>query len=292
MSILVLLLGCVMDRTGTSATEAMRRELADHDTRVSELEAVSEDMARRIGQLEEVTRARGQEEILKMETMEQLRSEVARIRGDFEVLQRDYQTYEQAGLGYQVDADWRMGYAEQRIVALERSLGVKPPAPPARDGSAPVADGGAPAGPTADATPTDTTPAAPDAEAPAAPMSADEFFALIAKNLTEGKGAAARAVAQRFVAENPKSDRVPEALYRIAESYQNESDYPSAATAFQEVVDEWPKSTWAPWAVLRQGECFAALGKTKEARLFWSDVVAKYPSSKAAKEAKAHLAEK
>jgi tol-pal system protein YbgF len=291
MTLFLLLAGCVLNRTGQSASFTLQADIDTHDRRLAELEAVSEDMARRIGQLEEVTLARGQEEILKMETMEQLRSEVARVRGDFEVLQRDYQTYEQAGLGYQADSDWRMGWSEQRIEALERTLGVKAPPPPNRDGTAAVATpttaaaAGTPdaaAAAAAAATPTPT----PTAQTP------DEYFALITQNLTEGKGAAARAVAQRFVTENPKSDRVPEALYRIAESFQNDGDFPSAATAFQDVVDRYPKSTWAPWSVLRQGECFAALGKTKEARLFWSDVVTKYPSSKAAKEAKAHLAEK
>ena len=283
MYVVVLLVGCVINRTGQSATFQLQADVADHSHRVAELEAVSEDMARRIGQLEEVTRARGQDEILKMETMEQLRSEVSRVRGDFEVLQRDYQTYEQAGLGYQQDSDWRMGYTESRIAAIERSLGVKPPAPPSKDGTAPVGVD-TPATPAAD--PATTTPPS----APAAAQTPDEYFALITQNLTEGKGSAARAVAARFVAENPKNDRVPEALYRVAESFQNDGDFASAAGAFQEVVDKYPKSTWAPWSVLRQGECFASLGKTKEAKLFWSDVVAKYPSSKAAKEAKAHLA--
>ncbi len=282
MYVFLLLLGCVINRTGQSASYQLLADVADHSHRVAELEALSEDMARRVGQLEEVTRARGKDEILKMETMEQLRSEVSRVRGDFEVLQRDYQTYEQAGLGYQQDSDWRMGYTESRIAAIERSLGVKPPPPPAKDGSEPAVVAVDPATPTT----TTTTPEV----APVAAQTPDEYFALITKNLTEGKGAAARAVAARFVAENPKNDRVPEALYRIAESFQNDGDFVSATAAFQEVVDKHPKSTWAPWSVLRQGECFASLGKTKEAKLFWNDVVAKYPSSKAAKEAKAHLA--
>jgi hypothetical protein len=37
--------------------------------------------------------------------MEQLRQEVARVRGDFEVLQHDYSTYEAAGIGFQQDTD-------------------------------------------------------------------------------------------------------------------------------------------------------------------------------------------
>jgi TolA-binding protein len=82
---------------------------------------------------------------------------------------------------------------------------------------------------------------------------------------------------------------VPEALYRIAESYQNEAALPEAVAAFQAVIDQFGESTWAPWSMLRQGECFATLGKKSEARLFWEDVIRKYPKSKAAKEAKTLL---
>lgn len=277
---------CVINRTGQSATGKMQRDLADHQRRVNELEAGSEDQSRRVGQLEEVTRSRGQDDILKMETMEQLRQQVANTRGEFEVLQHDYATFEAAGLGYQQDADWRMSYLELRLVNVEKTLGVRPPPPPAKDGSDPVVDAGAGTAGTASNTTGPVAPPVPDAPLASTP---DEYFALITQNLQEGKGAAARAVAQRFVKENPKSDRAPEALYRVAESYQNESDFASGAQAFQAVIDAAPTSTWAPWSMLRQGECMESLGKHDAAKLFWQGTVEKYPKSKAAKEAKAHL---
>lgn len=278
MMFVALLLGCVLDRTGQSSTDQVRKALADHQRRLTELEAVNEDLSRRIGQLEEVTRARGQDEILKMETMEQLRQEVATMRGDLEVLQHDYRTYEEAGLGYQMDSDWRLGYNELRIGALEKALGLKPLAPPPRDGEAETTDAGAPTAPP----PAEVGPTA-DAENP------DTWFQLITEHLQAGQGGAARAVARRFIERFPGHERSAEAHYRIAESFQNEEAYAEAAAAFQTVVDTFPQSTWAPWSMLRQGECFAALGRKDAAKLFWEDVVKKYPKSKAAKEAKVHL---
>lgn len=278
---------CVINRTGQSATGKMQRDLADHQRRVNELEAGSEDQSRRVGQLEEVTRSRGQDDILKMETMEQLRQQVANTRGEFEVLQHDYAMFEAAGLGYQQDADWRMSYLELRLVNVEKTLGVRPPPPPSKDGSTPVVDAGT--GTTGAATNPTGTVAPPVPNVPLA-STPDEYFVLITQNLQEGKSAAARAVAQRFVKENPKSDRAPEALYRMAESYQNERDFASGAQAFQAVIDAAPNSTWAPWSMLRQGECMHALDKQEAAKLFWQGTVDKYPKSKAAKEAKAHLA--
>ncbi len=275
--------GCVLDRTGQSATSRYDTELASQQSRVRDLESVGEDVGRRVAQLEEVTRARGQEEILKMETVDQLRDEVARMRGEMEQIDHDYRTFETAALGAQLDVDGRLLYLENRVAALEKSLGLKPPPPPPS-----VSAAAAPGTDVAPLAPVDAGPAA-NTDVPAA-ATPEDFFAIIQAHLEAGNGAAARAVAERFVSENPKSDRVPEAYYRIGESYQNAGDYKVAATKFQDVIDRAPGSTWAPWALLRQGECFDALSRPDDARVFFCDVVTKFPKSKAAKEAKLRCA--
>lgn len=284
---LVVLAGCVLDRTGQSATSRYDDELAAQKSRVRDLESVGEDVGRRVAQLEEVTRARGQEEILKMETVDQLRDEVARMRGEMEQIDHDYRTFETAALGAQLDVDSRLLYLETRVAALEKSLGLRPPPPPAAVVATPpgAAAAGTDPASTAAAAGEVAVPTAA-AEVPAA-ASAEDFFGIIQGHLEAGNGAAARAVAERFISENPKSDRVPEAYYRIGESYQNAGEFKVAATKFQDVIDRAPASTWAPWALLRQGECFDALSRPDDARVFYCDVVAKFPKSKAAKEAKA-----
>lgn len=290
---LLFALGCVIDRTGQSASHALKETLADHSNRVRDLESSSEDIGRRLGQLEEVTRARGQDEILKMETMEQLRQEVANMRGELDQLNHDYQDYEKSGLGFQTDADSRLLYLDARVSAAEKSLGLKPPPMNAAvttttttTPSTTPSTGTATTTATTPPTPPTTTPDAGTATDTEAASTPDEYFGLITSHLQDGQNEAARAVAKRFITENPKNDRVPEAYYRIAESYQNGNDYKSAASAFQDVIDKYPKSTWAPWAMLRQGECFDGLGMPDQAKLFYCSVVKTYGTSKAAKEAK------
>lgn len=279
--VLFLLLGaCVMDRTGQSATSAYERELASQQVRVRELESMGEGVGRRVAQLEEVTRARGQEDILKMETVEDLRAEVARMRGEVEVIDHDYRTFEMAGLGTQADVDARLLYLEQRMAVVEKSLGIRPPP---RADSAGMAAAVPPPGDAPPAAPTSTT----SPTEPAPRLTAEEVFCLIGENLEAGNAAAARAVAKRFIAENPGNDRAGEAYYRIAESFQNEGEFKQAAGAFQDVLDKAPTSTWASWSLLRQGECFEGLGRAADAKIFYCDVLKKYPRSKAAKEAKA-----
>jgi tol-pal system protein YbgF len=275
--IAALLLACVIDRTGQSATARMQAELADHGRRVATLETDAAALARRVGAIEELTRARGQDEILKMETMEQVRQEVANLRGSVELLEHAAKEQTAAGTGFQQDTVTRLDAAEARVTALEATLGVKASAPPAGGNAAPAGSPGA----------------TPVPEAPVAAWSTpDEAFALVERALKDGQAPAARAVAKAFIAKFPKHERVPEAHYRIGESHQNEGAYKDAASAFLVVVDGWPATHWAAWGLLRQGECFEALGRKDDAQLFYEDVVSRYPKSKAAKEAKAKLGRK
>ena len=107
--------------------------------------------------------------------------------------------------------------------------------------------------------------------------------------MAEGRARAAEVVLNRFVETYPDHDRVPEALYRRAESRFNDGDYSTAVLKFQEVIDQYKTSPWAPWAMLRQGEAFEAQGQVGNAQLFYEDVIRMWPKSKAAKEAKQKL---
>jgi tol-pal system protein YbgF len=274
---LTILLSCVLDRTGQSATDAMRRELVLHDQQLDTLEINSSDVTRRIGQVEEITRSLGQDQLERLETLDAIRQEVAALRGDLEVLSHSSEAHTEASDGFQLDADARLRALETRIQNLERTLGVKPPA------ATPT--------PTPSTTTTPGTPTPTPTPAPT-PSTPDEVFSLITQNLETGNNAAARNVAQRFLQDNPGHSRAAEAQYRIGESYQNENAFKEAAAAYQTVVDKYKDSSWAPWAMLRQGECFSALGRKDAAELFWNDVIRLYPKSKAAKEAKTYLSQK
>ncbi len=90
-----------------------------------------------------------------------------------------------------------------------------------------------PAAPVPSAT---TVPSVQPPEEPADPA-ADGYFEVITQNLKDANGPGARAAAQLFLTDYPNSERATEAKYRIAESYQNEGDFPDAVQAFQAVVD-------------------------------------------------------
>lgn len=278
------LTGCVLDRTGQSSSEAYRRELREQVARIDTLNVAADKADARLSQLEELTRARGQDEIMKMENLDQLRQELSHLRGDLEVLSHSYEQGSKDGLAQSSDAQFRLAWLETRAESLEKAMGLKTPPPPTpQTGTPAVAGGGTPE--------TGNPPVGPETTPPPeeAPADAATLLKLGVEHLSGGRPEAAEVVLKRLLKEYPKDERVPEAKYRLAEAKFNAKDYAAAVLAFQAVIDEHRDSPWASWAMLRQGECFEAQGQTKNAKLFYEDTVRLYPKSKAAKEAKAKL---
>ncbi len=276
--------GCVLDRTGQSATEAFRRDMVLHATRLNNLETQFDNLEARTSQLEEVGRARGQDEIMRMESLDDLRGELARLRGDVEVLNHNTALSEETLAALSADASFRMTWLEDRAALLEENLGVAPAPPPElpdpSDAGSVGGDGGSgEAGNTA---------VTGDAEV-AGLTDPDALIARAEAHLAAGREKPAEAVLSRFLELHPEHERVPEALYRRAEAAFNAGDYAVAVRRFQEVIDDYKDSAWASWAMLRQGECFEAQDEPENAKVFYKDVVRIWPGSKAAREAKKKL---
>lgn len=289
---LLVVMSCVLDRTGQSATEAYKRQMALQGTRTEALQESVREAMRRVDQLEEVTRARGQEEIYRMENLDQLRNEVASLRGDLEVLQHEIGLDVEFSGRFQEDADYRLTWLEKRTTALEDSLGLETPEPPERKDADTIAAAMDPTDDTGDpvadsqGTSGEGGTAEPDDSSEAAPRTPEEMFALAESHIEADRPRAARAVLQRLVDEHPDHEKVSEARYRVGQTWFIEGRYQQAILAFQEVLDKHGSSGWAPWSMLRQGQCFEALGQSENAQIFYDDVVRLYPKSKAAKEAR------
>jgi tol-pal system protein YbgF len=274
----LLLLACVLDRTGQSASASYEREMALAQTRTEALQSENANLEARIDQLEEVNRYRGQQEAAKMENLDQVREEVQRLRGVVEELQHEAELGADDALAVNEDVAFRLQYAEARLASLESTLGLEPPTPD--DGTPPseIKDSG------------EVVLTEGDVVETQLPEGAEDLMVAAEKHMLEDRPKVARTYYERFLNEHPEHERAAEAAYRLAETYFNDSDYKKAILRFEDVVAGHPSSQWAPWAMVRQGECFQMMGKTSEAELFWQDVVDRYPKTKAAKEAKALLA--
>ena len=309
---LALILGCPKDRTGTSSTQ----DLMNSVTEVESLILKMNEVEQRIAKMENVTRARGQDEILKLESLDQVRVEMANMRGELERMGFQLEQLDGTSKNQQADAQFRLDWLEKRASQLEGSLGMDTP-PPTDDAASTSSNLDSQQGmanQTDVQTGSQTNPqqnasqnisktdsnvsskksnksnnASNDAQPTDGGSSAEELLKLAKEHLVGGREEAAEAVLNRVLKEYPRSKLEAEVRYRLAEAAFNSQQYPESARRFQDVINRHPSSPFASWSLLRQGECFDALGQPENAAIFYNDVIAEYPKSKAAKEAKTKL---
>ena len=315
--LMLVSMGCVLDRTGQSSTSALQREIRDNGIRIHNVEQQFVQVEARVNQLEDHTRSSGQQKILQMETLDELRMEVARLRGEVEVLSHTSGQGEKSIKGRVDDAQFRVLWLESRADQLERSLGLKTPAPPAmptepveRESSwnESAASESAPAGepvavaavavPPAESTPSTSTETAaepprvetipPDPVTEPA-LDPNTLLDTAKAQIKESNYVGALTMLTRFLEAFPNHARSDEATYRRAEATMKSGDHQQAVLLFQEVIDQFKGSPFAPWAMLRQGECFAEQGQKDNAKVFFGEVIRIYPKSRAAKAARKKL---
>jgi tol-pal system protein YbgF len=97
---------------------------------------------------------------------------------------------------------------------------------------------------------------------------------------------------QTFMTNFSSSDLLPSAQYWIGNAYYAMRDYKAAIAAQQKVVRLWPENSKAPDALLNIASSQAEIGQSKEARETLRTLVKKYPSSSASEQAKQRLAQK
>jgi TolA-binding protein len=79
--------------------------------------------------------------------------------------------------------------------------------------------------------------------------------------------------------------------YLLAETYFFEANYQLAATEYNKVRKDFPRSDKVPEALYKLGQCFERLKLPEDAKLFYKTVVEKHAKSDAAKRAKERLKE-
>jgi tol-pal system protein YbgF len=154
------------------------------------------------------------------------------------------------------DAQRRLkGDAEFRLNALENPGGV----PAAADAATPAA-GTAGIG-TAGKPPA----AAPAKVAPVKAATADAAWTAALGKVTAKDWPAAEAAMTAYVADWPKSIRLPQARYWLGRSLAQRGQHASAAKAFLEVYQTAPRSTPAPDALVGLANALNAMAKPKDA---------------------------
>ena len=260
--------------------DALRKELAQQGT----------DNEARIAKLEEQIRNIGVVEVLQQ--MDALKEEIARLRGQLEVLENENQQIQKRQRDFYLDLD-------SRLKRLEGTSGGTPPASGGGAVAIPPPDTAAPAGakPSSGAAPPTVGPIPPGGDGGAVRTASRDDQARevkaydAASNLFRRNDFSSAVDAFRaFLKDYPQSQLAPNAAYWIGISYANMKDYPHALAAQEELLAKHPQSPKAPDALLAIASIQAEQGDAGSARNTLEDIIARYPSSEAAGKARTRLA--
>ncbi|HEX9396664.1 MAG TPA: tol-pal system protein YbgF [Burkholderiales bacterium] len=231
-----------------------RRRIEALRLQVQQIEAGQAAAAERFSKLEGSSSNR--DAILELAAqLEALRGEMAKLRGQVEVLANQGDTAAARQKDLYVDIDTRLRKLEQ-----------------AREQQA-----AAPEKPAAGA------PAAPEAGESRAYQAALDQFKV-------GNYPLAVSAMQGFLVTYPNSSLAPNAQYWVGLAYAGQRDYKNAIAAQRQLLTVWPASEKAPDALLGIASAQESMGSKTTACATLAEVVAKYPKSNAAASAKQRIA--
>ena len=156
------------------------------------------------------------------------------------------------------------GQSQQRLTELRTQLEARQAEITAASAAPPPSTGG------------DTTRAAVPAPAPAA--SADEMYEASVAQLRRGSTATARTGLRQLLQNYPTSERAPDAIYFLGQSFAAENP-DSAAAYYKQVVDRYPQSPRASAALYNLGLLAERRKDVAGAKDAYQRVVRQYPRS-------------
>lgn len=316
--LLLLLSGCVIDRTRQSASYRWQQRI---DTTVERQRDLERDLGAEQRRLDDIAASMDEARRRLAEggaTLEGFIAELQALRGEIAGMRN------QQGDGQRrvEDLDAWLVSVDVRVARIEQQLGLAPSAPTPVPSPAATTVAPGPATGTAathsgpGAGPSTPAPEAPEVVlgAPPAPTEAEDLVAMVtggkAPTTTSADDAAfadalmsikaeewdkAGSKLARYQKKFPQGRYAVQAQYLVARCWFELGKFKVAVQEFEKVAspaDGAPDPLWAPRAMWMQGLSFVELGTNNDlvaARLFLSELVAAYPDSEEAKKARKKL---
>jgi tol-pal system protein YbgF len=253
------------------ATAPARAAIFDDDEARKRIEAlrgrvdqIERSLAQRLDALE--TKNAGVVDLFK--DVEQIKADIAKLRGQFEVLTYELEQAQKRQRDLYLDLDGRLRKLEGGPGAAAVTPGATE-APPAVTGGA-----GAFAG-------TQGRPGDVAAEQRTYDAALDQF--------KSGNYSAATSSFQAFTRTYPRSPLAPSAMYWAGNAQYAQKDFRAAIATQRQLLAAFPDSQKVPDALLNIASAQIELGDNGGARKTLEEIVAKYPTSEAAGKARQRL---
>ena len=246
---------------GVFDDEEARKRIAATNTRLDQLQ---KDFEERVSQMERQLKSGALVDLAN--NVEGLKTDVAKIRGQIEVLTYELEQAQKRQRDLYVDLDARM-----------RKLEAAP------------ADSAAPADANANGAPADAPVQAASGALPAAPLNEQRAYDAALDQFKRGDYQGAITGFTAFIKTYPKSALAPSAQYWIGNAHFARKDYKAAIASQRRLILAYPDSTKVPDALLNVGSAQSELGDNAAARRTLEELIGKFPQSDAAIKAKQRL---
>ncbi len=266
------------------------------------VEAQNKDNDTKFLRLEESIKNLGIIQLLNQ--IELLNAEIARLRGQTEVLANQNEQLQKRQRDFYVDIDTRLRLLEGSTapttsVPPTTGFGTPTSVAPSASGAASagaaeskVQAGGTVSGINAPNTPpllVSTSAAAIAATEAAQREKENKSYDVGTNAFRRGDFASAIRAFKTFYADYPQSQLAPNSMYWIGLCQFNLKDYREARTTQENLIKKYPDSSKAPDALLVIASVQAEMGDAGSARNSYEDIIAKYPGSDAAAKARTRL---
>jgi len=258
-----------------------RRRVEQLRARVDQLEATLQE---RIRGLEDTVKSQGLGDLLG--DIEQIKNDIAKLRGQNEVLTYELEQASKRQRDLYLDLDSRLRKLESAGAGGAPAPGGQG-GPPAAENAPPGAAGlpgtPAPGGAPAQGSTRGTLASAADA------VTEQRTYEAALDQFKSGNYPAAVTSFQNFARANPKSALAPSALYWAGNAQYAIKDYRAAIGTQRQLIATYPDSQKVPDALLNIASCYAELRDNAGARRALEEIVQKYPGTEAAGKAKQRL---
>jgi tol-pal system protein YbgF len=287
-ALLAATLAALPARAALFDDEEARKRIEATNQRLTQVQRQLED---RVAALESQLKSQGLVDLFNQ--IEQIKADIARLRGQIEVLTHEQGEAQKRQRDLYVDLDSRL----RKLEGPPGSAAV--PAPPAATG----AGAGAPAGPAPQPAPAPAAASAAPAPAAAAPAAKGSSVAADVANeqraydaaLDQFKGGNYGAAVQGFTAfvrAHPRSPLAPSAQYWIGNAQFAQRDFRAAIASQRQLLAAYPDSPKAPDAMLNIASSQVELGDAAGSRRTLEELVARHPQSEAAAKARQRLGQR
>lgn len=265
--------------------EEARRRIESTNQRLSAVQRQLED---RLTALEQQLKSQGLVDLFNQ--TEQMRGDIAKLRGQIEVLTYELEQAQKRQRDLYVDLDSRLRKIETAsTAAAQPPVDAAPPAaagavgvPPLTPSGVPAPATGGPVAPVPGALPPRTVDAVGEQRAYDAAL--DQF--------KRGDYGGAITAFGTFVKTYPRSPLASSAQYWVGNAQYARRDYRGAIATQRQMLQTYPDSSKAPDAMLNIASAQADLNDNAAARRTLEELIGKYPQSEAATKARQRLGQR